>query len=91
MNTFDLLVYSALALVAAYPFVSSGVAKLAGGIKLSPAAPTPNARDKWAHKWTGELLTLVDELTAHGDAEAAKLCRQLIWLIIGGEQQEKKK
>lgn len=93
MNTIDIAVYSALGIAAAYPAIRSAVSKAAAYIKApSPSGPDgPTSSENWTQRWSVLLIDLVDELEAMDDKAAASLCRELIWLIIGGEKQGTKK
>lgn len=96
MNTIDILVYSVLGIVAAFPVIRSAVTMATAYIKArSPSAPSapdgPTSEENWTQRWSVLLIDLVGELEAMDDKAAASLCRELIWLIIGGEKQGSKK
>lgn len=89
MNTIDIAVYSALGIVAAYPAVRPAItkawARIAAHTPQSPVVPSED--DNWTQRWSALLIDLVGELEAMEDKAAASLCRELIWLLIGGEKQ----
>jgi hypothetical protein len=48
--------------------------------------PAPPA-DHWKQKWATTLIDLQTELESRKVEPAVKLCRELIWLICGGEKR----
>lgn len=80
MSRSDIAVLAVLALIAGWPLVRMVWAKV--GLKL-PSAAQP---EPWNQGWVRTLITLQSELEKRPDqAESVKLCRQLIWLLVGGE------
>jgi hypothetical protein len=82
----DYIVIGCIAAVAASPLLFSAVRAAAGGIKL-PSLPwlrkqeAPSPREYWVIR----LMALQSELETKPDQAAAlKLCRQLIWELLGG-------
>ena len=78
-SSIDATVYSALALVALYPLV----APLLKNVRL-PSLGAP-AADRWQSKSVATLIALQGELEARKMPTATKLCRELIWEILGGD------
>jgi hypothetical protein len=89
MSPADIAVIAVIAVVAAWPWIASAAA--AGWTlarrRPAPAAPIKASGEGWQADWVQTLMALQDEIQAKGgkpDA-AVKLCRELIWLLIGGE------
>lgn len=83
----DYVILAVLAAVAAAPIVISWAKKLiAGGLTLQlPQAILPPAEDTWRKAWVQKLMELQDDLESKPEQAAAlKLCRQLIWEVLGG-------
>jgi len=81
LSSTDLAVYSVLAAVAGLPFL----APLLKGVKL-PALPAMAAKpERWQAKSVDTLIALQTELEARKMPAAVKLCRELIWEVIGGD------
>lgn len=76
----DVAVYSVLAAVAGLPFL----APVFKSLKL-PTLPWKPAGDRWQSKSVETLIALQSELEGRKMAPAVKLCRELIWEIIGGD------
>ena len=80
----DALVYSGLAAFAAFPMLTT----LLKGIRLPvlPVLPAPApAPDRWQAGTVDALVTLQGELEQRKMPAAMKLCRELIWEILGGD------
>jgi len=83
----DFVILAVIAAVAAAPIVISWAKKLvAGGLTLQLPHPVLEpAEDTWRKDWVQKLMELQDDLESEPDQAAAlKLCRQLIWEILGG-------
>lgn len=89
MSPADIAVIAVIAVVAAWPWIASAAVAGWGLVRRpAPVAPIKAAGGEgWQAAWVQTLMSLQDELQAKGgkpDA-AVKLCRELIWLLIGGE------
>lgn len=88
MNFADVAVLGSLALIAGLPVIPWALARLRG--VLRPAglpAPSPSRPESPSprQQWVQTLLALQAELEADPSQQAAvSLCRQLVWLLIGG-------
>jgi hypothetical protein len=82
----DYVILAVLAAVAAAPIVISWARKLiAGGLTLPFPKPVIHSEDSWRKAWVQKLMELQDDLDSKPEqAEALKLCRQLIWQLLGG-------
>ncbi len=77
----DAVVYSGLAAVALHPVVVPLLKKIP--LPTLPAGvPTP---DRWQSGSVATLIALQGELEARKMPAATKLCRELIWEILGGD------
>lgn len=76
-SSLDLIVYSGLALVALYPFALPLVTKMRW--------PTSAAGERWQTDSVNQLIALQAELEARKKPAAVKLCRELIWEVLGGD------
>jgi hypothetical protein len=81
LSSIDTAVYSVLAAVALYP-VALPLLKTIRLPKLPVGAPTP---DRWQAGSVATLIALQGELEARKMPSATKLCRELIWEILGGD------
>jgi hypothetical protein len=79
----DLVAYSALAIVALFPVIRTGLTSLAG-LRL-PA--WGESKDKWQAQWVGRLVSLQNQCDERKMPAAAQLCRELTWEILGGGGQ----
>lgn len=75
----DVAVYSGLAAVALWPAVLPYIKK----IRL-PGRSQPT-KDQWQADSVAGLIALQGDLEARKMAPAVKLCRELIWEILGGD------
>lgn len=87
LNVLDYVVIGCIAAVAAAPLLLKAARAAAGGIRLrlpdfsGVATETSGSREQWVNT----LMRLQSELEANpGQAPALKLCRQLIWELLGG-------
>ena len=81
LSSTDLAVYSVLAVVAGLPFIAPALK----GCKL-PDLPWPTGKgDRWQAKSVDTLIGLQSELEGRKRPAAVKLCRELIWEVIGGD------
>ena len=82
MSNLDILVCSGLALAVCYPAILSAL-HAAGSVSawLKPAA----TKEAWQQRWTHTLIELLADLDRDGMKQGGKLCRELMWEIIGGE------
>ena len=83
----DYVIIAVLAAVAAAPIVISWVKKLiAGGLTLQLPRPViQTSEESWRKHWVQKLIELQDDLERKPEhAESFKLCRQLIWQLLGG-------
>jgi hypothetical protein len=74
-------VYSVLVAVALYP-VALPLLKKIQLPQLSIGGPT---QDRWQSASVATLIALQGELEARKMPAATKLCRELIWEILGGD------
>ncbi len=81
LSSIDMAVYSVLAAVALYP-VALPLLKTIRLPKLPGGTPTP---DRWQSGSVATLIALQGELEARKMPAATKLCRELIWEILGGD------
>lgn len=81
LSSIDVAVYSALAAVALHP-VALPLLKKIQLPRLPVSAP---ARDQWQSGSVATLIALQGELEARKMQAATKLCRELIWEILGGD------
>lgn len=86
MNPVDLAVLGGLAAVAAAPALPRLSLLLKARPKPSQAA-SEQSQEVWRQKWTSTLIDLLGDLEEQDMAPAAKLCRELMWEIIGGEPE----
>jgi hypothetical protein len=89
MNRLDLLVLSAIAVVAAYPLVRTAASRAVQAFRRQGSV-SPDSVEKWRQKWTSLLITLGREIEGGSGSltrqdEALRLSRELMWEIIGGE------
>lgn len=100
MSSSDLMVYSVLAVLAAAPYLQTLVLQLwdrvANAVPTLPA-PAPAHQDAtleaWRQNWSATLISFLDSIEAadglvEDEAKAARLARELIWEIIGGDGQQ---
>ena len=78
----DTWVYLALLTVAS----TSAIPYLYAMVRNRLVPPAPPA-DHWKQKWATTLIDLQTELESRKVEPAVKLCRELIWLICGGEKR----
>jgi hypothetical protein len=86
MNTVDLAVLGGLAALAAAPALPRLSLLLKARPKPSQAA-AERSQDAWRQQWTSTLIDLLGDLEEMDMAPASKLCRELMWEIIGGEPE----
>lgn len=82
----DYIVIGCIAVVAAGPLLFSAARAAARGIKLPtlPGLPKADPASQREH-WVIRLMVLQSELEAKPEQAAAlKLCRELIWELLGG-------
>lgn len=82
----DYIVIGCIAVVAAAPLLLKAVRAAAGGIKL-PTIPGLTKTDTASTRehWVIRLMVLQSELESKPEqATALKLCRELIWELLGG-------
>jgi len=84
MSSIDLVVYSALAIAAGFPAIWAAGESLLHWIDGQPVAPS---LDK---KWVPSLLSLLEGLSRQGDTKGADLCRELLWHLMGGADEQHK-
>ena len=93
LQTTDYLVAAALAAVALFPAIAGPAVSAAQGLwsKLrGTGTPTVHASEEdaaanWRNQWVQTLMELQADLESRGKQQAPlKLCKQLIWEIIGG-------
>ena len=77
----DTLVYSGLAAFAAFPLFPS----LLKGIRLPVLPSHTPAPDRWQAGTVDSLVNLQGELERRKMPAAMKLCRELIWEVLGGD------
>lgn len=75
----DVAVYSGLAAVALWPAVLPYLKQ----IRL-PFRPQPG-KDQWQADAVAGLIALQGQLEARKMTPAVKLCRELVWEILGGD------
>jgi len=80
-SSIDVAVYSVLAAVALYPVALPLLRKIRLP-SLPAGAPAP---DRWQSGSVATLIALQGELDARKMPAATKLCRELIWEILGGD------
>lgn len=90
MSLMDLVVLSALAVLAGYPLAKSAFATVRLRAFARASAAETDGVAKWRQKWTASLITLGTEIEAGNGGqlrkeEALKLSKELMWEIIGGE------
>jgi hypothetical protein len=90
MTPVDIAVYSGLAAVALYPFAGPALAKLKS-LKPSKVAEADDG-PALTRQWADTLICLIEEieggeLPLANDKESTRLARQLIWQLIGGEDE----
>lgn len=84
LNPLDYVVIGCIAAVAAAPLLLKAARAAAGGIKL-PSIPGLKKLGSPREKWVNTLMQLQSELESDPKQEQAlKLCRQLIWQLLGG-------
>lgn len=77
----DVAVYSGLAAIVLFPLLAPLFKKL-----HLPALPTPHVGpDRWQSDSVAALIALQAELETRQKPAATKLCRELIWEILGGD------
>ena len=87
MTPIDIAVYAGLAAVALAPFAGPVLSRISA-LRL----PKPAAGDAaWTREWADRLIQFIDEadgamLVGNSD-EAQRLARQLIWQLIGGDEE----
>ena len=86
MTAIDLAVLGGLAAVAAAPALPSLSLLLKARPKPNPA-DAEQTQEAWRQQWTSTLIDLLGDLEGQDMAPAAKLCRELMWEIIGGEPE----
>jgi hypothetical protein len=95
MNSLDLLVLSGLVAFLGFPVIAKWFRSMYEG--LARPKPAPADRDpspeEWRQKWTGLLLSLMDDIDceiAGPMPHAMLLAKELVWEIIGGDEKPKK-
>lgn len=78
----EVLVYSAIAVFAAYPLLASGASSFLTGIRTKKA----ETADAWQTRWVTNLIALQADLESQKNATAVKLTRELIWELLGGDK-----
>jgi hypothetical protein len=77
----DVTVYSGLAAVVLFPVLAPLLRKL-----HLPALPAAHGGpDRWQSDSVAALIALQAELESRQKPAATKLCRELIWEILGGD------
>ena len=82
-SSIDVAVYSALAAVALYPAALPLFKKIQ--LLRLPVATGASSKDLWQSDSVATLIALQGELGARKMPAATKLCRELIWEILGGD------
>lgn len=87
MTPVDIAVYATIALVALAPFAGPAVS-LISSIRLPKPAVDESA---WTRDWADRLIQFIGEaeggqMVGNTD-EAQRLARQLIWQLIGGDEE----
>lgn len=90
MNRLDLIVLSVAAAALAYPLIRVGLSKVVSAVRPSVPMLAENAMS-WQQRWTNTLIELLSDLERDGKKEAAGICRDLMWEIIGGTSGQGKK
>jgi len=78
----DVAVYSLLAAFAVYPAVLPLLKKIQG-LRLPEVAG--EAPERWRTDSVSSLISLQSDLESRKMQPAVKLCRELIWEILGGD------
>lgn len=78
----EILVYSGIAVFAAYPLLASGLTSFLAGLR----AKKEETADAWQTRWVTNLIALQADLESQKNATAVKLTRELIWELLGGDQ-----
>lgn len=78
----DVAVYSLLAAFAVYPAFLPLLKKIQG-LRLPGVAG--NAPERWQADSVSTLISLQSDLESRKMQPAVKLCRELIWEILGGD------
>lgn len=85
MSTADLFVIGILAAIGGLPALS-WVWQKSKSLVPNTGKPDPSA---WKQHWVETLIQLQGDLeTRPEQAEAVKLVRKLIWLLVGGEPMQ---
>lgn len=87
LNAMDYVVIGCIAAVAVAPLLLKAARATAGGIRMRLPDFSVAATDRSAQRehWVVRLMVLQSELEAQPDQqEALKLCKQLIWQLLGG-------
>lgn len=88
MNPLDLAVIAGIAALAAAPLLPRLALLLSGWGKPSPQGQASGqTQEGWRQEWTSTLISLLADLEKQEMAPASKLCRELMWEIIGGEPE----
>lgn len=81
MSVIDIAVLGSLALIAGMPVLPWLVARLRGALPVVASSPSGRSSQQWVQT----LMSLQAELEQNPDQQpAVALCRQLIWLLVGG-------
>lgn len=81
MGIADIAILGSLALIAGLPVIPWLIAKLRGVLPAGVSTPAVRSNQQWVQT----LMSLQEELEQHPDQQpAVDLCRQLIWLLVGG-------
>lgn len=87
MTATDMAVIAAVLGIGAAPGLLARLqaVRLLGG-EAAPAQPEAS-KEAWRQEWTSTLISLLADLEKQDMAPATKLCRELMWEIIGGEPE----
>jgi hypothetical protein len=89
MTATDIAVIAAVLGIGAAPGLLARLqaVRLLGGeaAPAQPEAPAEASKEAWRQEWTSTLISLLADLEKQDMAPATKLCRELMWEIIGGE------
>ena len=88
MKTLDIVVIAALALIAIAPLAGKLLAAARAAVSRPAPSPLKAPAEGWRAGWVQTLMELQAVLEAEGNsAEAVKMNRELIWLILGGDSK----